>query len=320
MASPVLVTPARPNPGRPREESPGLRSARPGKNMTFFGVSVKETLMNALKLDKQIAILSALVEGNSIRSTERMTQIHRDTIMRLLQRIGEHCQRLMDHHLYGFQSQYIQVDEIWTFVQKKQAQLTEAERENSTLGDQYVVVAIDAETKLIPTFVVGKRTGQTALQFLIALQKQLAQGGRIQLTTDGLLAYRDAVDLTFGSHVDYAQAVKVYASVDAGDGRYSPPRVSEVVKTVIMGNPAPEHISTSSVERQNLTMRMAMRRFTRLTNAFSKKLANLKAALALHFAHYNFVRLHRTLRVTPAMEAGITNHVWGWEELVVSSP
>jgi IS1 family transposase len=267
-------------------------------------------------IDKQIAILSALVEGNSIRSTERITQTHRDTIMRLLRRIGDHCQGLMAYHLHGFQSQYIQVDEIWTFVQKKQAQLTDEERGNPSLGDQYVFVAIDAETKLIPIFVVGKRDGQTALQFLIALQKQLAQGGRIQLTIDGLLAYRDAVELTFGAKIDYAQAVKVYASVDAGDGRYSPPRVSEVVKTVIIGNPDLQHISTSYVERQNLTMRMAMRRFTRLTNAFSKKLTNLKAALALHFAHYNFMRVHRTLRVTPAMEAGITGHVWSWEELL----
>jgi IS1 family transposase len=184
------------------------------------------------------------------------------------------------------------------------------------LGDQYVFVAIDAETKLIPTFLVGKRDGQTALQFLIALQKQLAQDGRIQLTTDGLQAYREAVELTFGAEIHYAQAVKIYASVDAGAGRYSPPRVSEVLKTVMMGNPDPTHISTSYVERQNLTMRMAMRRFTRLTNAFSKKLANLRAALALHFAHYNFIRVHRTLRVTPAMEAGITDHVWMWEELL----
>jgi IS1 family transposase len=284
--------------------------------MTLFGVSVKETLMNVLKLDKQITILSALVEGNSIRSTERMTQTHRDTIMRLLCRVGDHCQQLMDHYLRGLQSQYLQVDEIWTFVHKKQAQLREEERDNPALGDQYVFVAIDAETKLIPTFLVGKRDGQTALQFLIALQKQLAQHGRIQLTTDGLLAYREAVELTFGAEIDYAQAVKLYASVDPGAGRYSPPRVSEVAITVMTGNPDRDHISTSYVERQNLTMRMAMRRFTRLTNAFSKKLANLKAALALHCAHYNFIRVHRTLRVTPAIEGGISDHIWTWEELL----
>jgi len=275
--------------------------------------------MNVFQLDKQIAILAALVEGNSIRSTERMTNTHRDTITRLLRRIGDHCQRLTDHHLRGLQSQHLQVDEIWTFVQKKQAQHTEDERDNPELGDQYVFVAIDAETTLIPTFLVGKRDGQTAIQFLITLQKQLAQDGRVQLTTDGLQAYRDAVELTFGAEIDYAQAVKLYASVDAGAGRYSPPRVSEVLKTVIMGNPDPGHISTSYVERQNLTMRMAMRHFTRLTNVFSKKLANLKAALALHFAYDNFLRVHRSLRVTPAMEAGITDHVWTWEEFLAGN-
>ena len=225
----------------------------------------------------------------------------------------------MDHHLRSVHSEHLQVDEIWTFVQKKQAQLTEDERENPELGDQYVFVAIDAETKLVPTFLVGKRDGQTALQFMIMLQKQLAENGRVQLTTDGFLAYREAIEATFGAEIDYAQLVKLYASVDAGSGRYSPPRVSETVSTVIQGSPDPEHISTSYVERQNLTMRMAMRRFTRLTNAFSKKLANLKAALALHFAHYNFMRVHGTLRVTPAMEAGVTDHMWAWEELLADA-
>jgi IS1 family transposase len=272
--------------------------------------------VNRLNPEKQIAILSALVEGNSVRSTERMTQTHRDTILRLLVSVGDACQQLLDHHLRSFHSEHLQVDEIWTFVAKKQAQLSEDERDNPELGDQYVFVALDAETKLIPTFLVGKRDGQTALQFMMALQKQLATNGRIQLTTDGFLAYRQAVEETFGAEIDYAQLVKLYAAVDAGSGRYSPPRVSETVSTVIQGNPDPAHISTSFVERQNLTMRMAMRRFTRLTNAFSKKLANLRAALAVHFCHYNFLRTHRTLRVTPAMEAGITEHVWTWNELL----
>jgi IS1 family transposase len=266
--------------------------------------------MNVLSQERQIQILNALVEGVSIRSTERMTQTHRDTILRLLVSVGERCQHFLDQQLRGFRSQHLQLDEIWTFVRKKERRLSELERLNPDIGDQYVFVAIDAETKLIPAFLVGKRDGHTALQFMTALYERLAVHGRIQLTTDGFGPYIEAIEQTFGADVDYAQLVKIYAAMDAGPGRYSPPRVSETVSTVIQGEPDPEHISTSYVERQNLTMRMAMRRFTRLTNAFSKKLANLKAALALHFAHYNFMRVHRTLRITPAMEAEITDHIW----------
>jgi IS1 family transposase len=272
--------------------------------------------MNVLSQQRQIQILNALVEGVSIRSTERMTHIHRDTILRLLVSVGDHCQRFLDERLRGFHCQHLQLDEIWTFVRKKERRLSELERLNPDIGDQYVFVAIDAETKLIPTFLVGKRDGYTALQFMTTLYERLAANGRIQLTTDGFGPYIEAIEQSFGADVDYAQLVKIYAAIDAGPGRYSPPRVAETVSTVIQGAPDPEHISTSYVERQNLTMRMAMRRFTRLTNAFSKKLANLKAALAVHFAHYNFMRVHRTLRVTPAMEANITDHVWPWEELL----
>src|SRR6266511_2285816 len=284
--------------------------------MALAGASVKEPLMNVLSQERQIQILNALVEGVSIRSTERMTQTHRDTILRLLVAVGERCQHFLDERLQGFRSQHLQLDEIWTFVWKKERRLSEMERLNPEIGDQYVFVAIDAETKLIPSFVVGKRDGHTALQFMTDLQPRLAANGRIQLTTNGFGPYIEAIEQTFGADVDYAQLVKIYAAIDAGPGRYSPPRVSETVSTVIQGSPDPEYISTSSVERQNLTMRMAMRRLTRLTNAFSKKLANLRAALALHFAHYNFMRMHRTLRVTPAMEAGITDHIWTWGELL----
>jgi IS1 family transposase len=284
--------------------------------MMLFGASVKEVMMNVLPQARQIQILNALVEGVSIRSTERMTYTHRDTIMRLLVSVGEQCQHLLDQRLQGFQCEHLQLDEIWTFVRKKERRLTDMERLNPEIGDQYVFVAIDAETKLIPSFLVGKRDGHTALLFMMDLYQRLTGNGRIQLTTDGFYAYLEAIEHTFGADVDYAQLVKIYAAIDAGPGRYSPPRVAETVSTVIQGSPDPEHISTSYVERQNLTMRMAMRRFTRLTNAFSKKLANLKAALALHFAHYNFIRVHRTLRVTPGMEAGMTDHVWTWKELL----
>jgi len=272
--------------------------------------------MNVLKQEKKLAVISALVEGNSIRSIERMTNVHRDTIMRLLVSVGNQCTEILDKNLKGFHSKLIEVDEIWTFCKKKERRLTDQERLNPELGDQYVFVAIDAETKLIPSYLVGKRNGETALHFMMDLQERLQGNGRIQLTSDGFKAYIQAVEDTFGADIDYAQLVKLYSAENPGPGRYSPPRVSEVISTVINGNPNPSLISTSYVERQNLTMRMAIRRFTRLTNAFSKKLTNLKAALALHFAHYNFVRIHKTLRVTPAMAAGVTNKLWGLATLV----
>jgi IS1 family transposase len=275
-----------------------------------------EAKVNILPFERQFQIISALVEGNSIRSTERMVGVHRDTIMRLLVRVGERCQVILDERMHGFHSRLIQADEIWTFVGKKEGHLSREECLNPAIGDQYVFVALDAETKLVPTFTVGKRDGRTALAFLTDLQHRLTGNGRIQLTTDGFRAYLDAVDSTFGSNIDFAQLVKIYAAVNPGPGRYSPPRVAEVVSTTIQGNPDQAHVSTSYVERQNLTMRMAIRRFTRLTNAFSKKLDNLKAALALHFAHYNFVRVHRSLRITPAMAAGITDRIWTWQDLL----
>jgi len=272
--------------------------------------------MNALKPEKKLAVLGALVEGNSIRSTERMTGTHRDTIMRLLVEVGERCQEVLDERMQGFHCRLIQADEIWTFCRKKEQRLTEDEEGNPELGDQYVFVALDPESKLIPTFLVGKRDTATAHRFVQALRERLNGNGRIQLTTDGLRAYLTAVEEAFGADVDYAQLVKLYAAENPGPGRYSPPRVSETVSTTINGNPDPRFISTSYVERQNLTIRMMCRRFTRLTNAFSKKLANLKAALALHFAYYNFCRIHQTLRVTPSMAAAVTDTVWGLNDLL----
>jgi len=269
--------------------------------------------MNKLSLDKQTAVVSALVEGTSIRSVERMTGIHRDTIMRLVLRIGKGCQRLMDERLRGLTSRHIQLDEIWCFVGKKQRHVRESD-DPSSVGDFWTWVAIDADTKLIPTFKVGKRDAATAQNFIDDLQSRLTN--RVQLSSDGLRLYVEAVEESFGSDVDYAQIVKSYEAEPIGPGRYSPPKVVSVKKEYITGNPDLGIASTSFVERQNLTMRMAMRRFTRLTNAFSKKVENLRAAAALHFAHYNFVRVHRTLRVTPSMEAGVTDRLWNIRELV----
>ena len=256
--------------------------------------------------------IAALVEGSSIRSVERMTGIHRDTIMRLMLRVGKSCERLLDEKLRGLSCRYIELDEIWCFVGKKQRHLKKTDNK-AELGDQWVFVAIDAESKLIPSYKIGKRNLATAYDFLADLSDRLAN--RVQLSSDSMAAYVEAVELSFGAGVDYGQVVKTYEADAIGPGRYSPPKVIAADRFIISGRPQVERISTSYVERNNLTMRMQMRRFTRLTNAFSKKLENLKAAVALHFAHYNFCRIHSTLRVTPAMEAGIANSPWGVGDL-----
>jgi IS1 family transposase len=268
--------------------------------------------VNRVPAELRTQIINCLVEGNSIRSTERMTDTHRDTILRLLVDVGEGCAALMDEQMQNLHCQHIQMDEIWTYVEKKQRWVTEAD-DPDRVGDQWTFVALDADTKLIPTYRVGKRDLRTASVFLNDLSRRLVN--RVQLSSDALRAYVEATEEAFGADVDYGQAVKFYEAEPVGPGRYGPPRVTYAERTAIVGNPDPAHISTSYVERQNLTMRMSMRRFTRLTNAFSKKVENLRAAVALHFAHYNFVRVHSSLRVTPAMAAGITDHIWTMDDL-----
>ena len=269
--------------------------------------------MNRMPLARRAQIINCLVEGNSIRSTERMTDTHRDTIMRLLVEVGTGCAAIMDAQMRDLNCQRIQVDEIWSYVQKKQRWVT-PEDDRNRVGDMWTFVAVDPDTKLIPAYRVGKRTRVHAVAFMSDLSERLAN--RVQLSSDALNTYVDAVEWAFGAGVDYGQAVKFYEAEPIGPGRYSPPRVVKQEKAVIAGSPKQHHISTSIVERQNLSMRMSMRRFTRLTNAFSKKLENLQAAVALHFAHYNFVRTHRTLRMTPAMAAGVSERLWSLEELV----
>lgn len=263
--------------------------------------------MNKLSLQRRTQIISCLVEGNSIRSTERMTDTHRDTIMRLGVEVGEGCAKLMDESMRNLKCERLQVDEIWTYVQKKQAQVAPWE-DSSRVGDQWTFVALDADTKIVPAHRIGKRDLATARLFMDDLAERL--DNRVQLSSDALAAYVDATGRAFGDNVDFGRIIKHYEAGPDSAGRYSPPRVVSATREAIYGNPDQAHISTSYVERQNLTMRMSMRRFTRLTNAFSKKVENLRAAVALHFAHYNFVRVHKTLRVTPAMEAGISDHVW----------
>jgi IS1 family transposase len=272
--------------------------------------------MNILKAEKKQAIIGGLVEGVSIRSLERMTGVHRDTIMRLLVKTGNSCENLMDTKMRKLTCKNIEVDELWAYVGKKQRHVRLTDNPNE-VGDFYTFVALDPDTKLIPSYRVGKRDFATTYAFITDLESRL--NNRIQISSDKLRAYVDAIDLAFGGNVDYGQIVKSYEAEPIGPGRYSPPKVTSTVKRYIIGNPNPNKICTSYVERQNLTIRMQSRRFTRLTNAFSKKIENMKAAVALHFAHYNFVRIHGSLRITPAMAAGVTNHVWSISELLDSN-
>ena len=269
--------------------------------------------MNRLSLARRTQVIHALVEGNSVRSTERMTNTHRDTICRLLVEVGEGCARIMDEKMRHLPCRRVQVDELWGFCGKKQARLRPGD-DRQRLGDMWTFVALDPDTKLVPAYRVGKRRREDAVAFMSDLSERLTN--RVQISSDSLRSYVDAVERAFGADVDYGQIVKFYDAEPIGPGRYAPPRVTGVARSVIAGSPDQRHISTSLVERQNLTMRMSMRRFTRLTNAFSKKVENLRAAVSLHFAHYNFVRMHKSLRITPAMAAGVSDKLWTLEELV----
>jgi IS1 family transposase len=269
--------------------------------------------MNRVPLSRRVLVINCLVEGNSIRSTERMTNTHIDTICRLLVEVGEGCAKLMDEQMRELTCRRIEVDEIWAYVGKKQRHMTALD-DPRRFGDHYTFVALDPETKIVPAYRVGKRDFPTATAFITDLSERLAN--RVQLSSDALAAYVEATERAFGADVDYGQIVKFYEAEPVGRGRYSPPHVVGEERSVIVGNPDQAHISTSRIERQNLTMRMSMRRFTRLTNAFSKKIENLRAAVSLHFAQYNFVCVHRSLRVTPAMESGVSDRLWSIDELV----
>jgi IS1 family transposase len=271
-------------------------------------------MSNALPRSKQLAVIGALVEGCSIRSVERMLGIHRDTIMRLGFHVGEGCAALLSETMVDLPCKRLELDELWAFVGKKQRHV-HASDDVSRVGDTWTWVAIDAETKLVPSFMTGKRDADTANAFIRDLAARLR--GRVQVTTDGLRTYISPLASYFGpGGVDYAQLHKTYEAEAAGPGRYSPPKVTATEKTPIFGFPVEELVSTSYVERQNLTMRMGIRRFTRLTNAHSKKIEHHGAAVALHFAHYNLVRVHQTLRCTPAMAAGVSSTVWSMGELL----
>jgi IS1 family transposase len=271
--------------------------------------------MNKLALAKRVQILSMLCEGSSMRSISRVADVSINTVTKLLEDAGETCLALHDKHVRGVKASRVQCDEIWSFCYAKEKNVETAKAAADGAGDVWTWTALDADSKLIVSYFVGDRSGQSAIALMDDLRSRLAN--RVQLTTDGHKAYLQAVEGAFGGDVDYAQLVKLYGDVpEAAKGRYSPAECTGTRKLRVEGNPDPRAVSTSYVERQNLTMRMSMRRFTRLTNAFSKKLDNHIAALALYFMHYSFCRVHKTLRMSPAMAARISARLWSMEDIV----
>lgn len=270
--------------------------------------------MNRLSVAERAQIIAALVEGNSIRATCRMTGAAKGTVTRLLVDVGRACAAYQDEHLRGLACQRLECDEIWAFCHSKAKNVPQEHRGEFGYGDVWTWVAVDADTKLVPSWLVGQRNGADARYFMEDLASRLSH--RVQLTTDDLRLYLEAVEGAFGAAIDYAQLIKMYGPDPSGEKRYSPAECTGIEIKPIQGDPDPDHISTSYVERQNLTMRMGMRRFTRLTNAFSKKVDNLACAVALHFMYYNFARKHQTLKTTPAMAAGVADHLWSVREIV----
>ncbi|MBI3071423.1 MAG: IS1 family transposase [Deltaproteobacteria bacterium] len=250
-----------------------------------------------------------------MRSTARLMNVDRETVGTLLKRVGDGCADLLNETMRDLPCSRLELDELWAFVGKKQRHVKRTD-DYAEVGDTWTFVATDAETKLVPSFAVGKRSEETTRAFVADVANRLR--GRIQISTDGLRSYIEAISASFGGRVDYAQVIKSYEAEPIGPGRYSPPKVTGIEKTPIFGEPLEEFVSTSFAERNNLNVRMGVRRYTRLTNAFSKKLEMHIAATALHFAHYNFVRRHQTLRVAPAMAAGVTKTLWSEEELLAA--
>lgn len=281
-------------------------------------------MANVLCVEDQVLIFHHLVEGTSIRSISRITGVHQTTILKLLVRFGNACREFLDQKLRGLELHHLECDEQWTFVAKKQGKVKVDDRDNPKIGDQYLWLAVDQDTKLIATFAIGKRSADMARRFMVDLADRMAlpvpmdigeRDGIIpKLSTDGFAAYPEAVDLAFGRYVNYGQLIKNYRNAEQ-PGRYGPPELIKTDRRPIFGNIHPRTICTSHVERVNLTTRTLLKRFTRLSLCFSKKLENLAAAVAIYVAYYNFCWMHKTLNGTPAMAAGVTGHPWSMEEL-----
>lgn len=272
--------------------------------------------MNTLPLNKKIQIINLLVEGNSLRATSRICDVSINTVSKLLVDVGRACEKFHDEKVKGLKSERVQADEIWSFVYAKEKNASDEMKEAGTAGDVWTWTAIDADSKLIVSWYVGNRDADSAHDFMNDVASRLSN--RVQLTTDGHHAYLEAVDDSFHLDIDYAQLVKIYGGADGAQNekRYSPAKYIESKVKIISGEPNEKFISTSYVERQNLTMRMHMRRFTRLTNGFSKKVENHSYAIALHFVYYNFVKIHKSLRVPPAMQAGLIKRLMTIEDIV----
>jgi len=271
--------------------------------------------MNKLSTQKRVQIAAALVEGNSINATSRMVGVSNNTVLKLLADLGDACAIYQDKAFRNLNCKRVECDEIWSFVHAKEGHLPLELQGVFGYGDVYTWVAIDAETKLVPCWNVGRRDAESGMSFIKDLSERLTS--RIQLSTDGYKVYLTAVEEAFGADIDYGMVVKIYGvTEDETNRRYSPAKCIGCEKEVIAGNPDRELISTSYIERQNLTMRMSMRRFTRLTNGFSKKIENHMHAIALHYMYYNFCKIHKTLRCSPAMAAGVSNTLWSIEDIV----
>jgi IS1 family transposase len=281
--------------------------------LAFYRKFRHTVFMNKLTNEKRIQVVASLVEGNSIRATVRMTGVAKNTIVKLLADLGTACAQYQDKAFRNLKCRKLQCDEIWSFVGAKAKNATEEQKATKGYGDIWTWVAIDAESKLVPCWHVGPRDGRAAYEFIMDLSERLVN--RVQLTTDGHRPYLEAVEAAFGSEIDYAMLIKIYGKPQE-EIRYSPAECQGVKIDIIAGNPNPAEISTSYIERQNLTMRMSMRRFTRLTNGFSKKVENHIHAISIHYMYYNFVRIHQSLRCTPAMAAGVTNRLWEIADIV----
>lgn len=268
--------------------------------------------MNKSSHEKRVQILNLLVEGNSMRATARLTDVAFNTVAKLFIETAKVCAEYQDQAFRKLTCKRLQLDEIWSFVYAKAKNVPDEKRGQA--GDVWTWVAIDADSKLVPSWRIGSRDGATACEFVTDLASRLAN--RVQITSDGHKPYLEAVDKAFGGEVDFAQLIKVYGETVEGQKRYSPAECIGAKKSKVVGNPDLCCVSTSFVERQNLTMRMSIRRFTRLTNAFSKKIENHAHSVALHYMHYNFVHIHKTLRVSPAMAAGVTDHLWSISDIV----